>query len=158
MKQLFFIASLILVLASCNQNRSAPATIGKDISVADTIVYEALIHNTDTSEPWKNDWLKHLDRVKLIDQLFESAYSKKVDVVDYFSKEPMSLEQIKEWESGNPRTAIGKLQFTETWGWDAKSGGFYKKVIAVMPAYESFTDDGQLRGYKAGVQFVMKDK
>lgn len=157
MKRIPIIALGILALTACQRPQTTNNNIDKSISVGDTIVYEALIHNTETSEPWKNDWLKQLNRNKLVDQLFEAVYSKKVDVVDYDTQQPISVDQVRQWDENNPRSTIGKLQFTETWGWDTKKGKFFKKVIAILPAYEAFGDSGELRGYRVGFQIRIKD-
>lgn len=154
MQKWLFIGFIFVGVISCTPKKSGSVFIDPSISVADTIVYEALIHNTDVSETWKSDWLKGLDKEKLVNQLFESIYNKKVKVVDYDTKVPMTTEQVQEWESNNPRSAIGKLQFTETWGWDVHEGRFLKRVIAILPAYEAFNEDGSLRGYKAGIQVL----
>ncbi len=156
MKQLIWIFAITSFVVGCS-NQPHNGGDSRATCKVDTIVYEALIHNIDPSEPWKNEWLKHLDREVFINDLFTGLYSKKIKAVDYFSKEPMSIEQIKEWESNNPRSAIGKLQFTERWVWFGDEGRFEKEVIAILPAYESFTDNGSLRGYKAGLQIILKE-
>lgn len=149
---LFALLLLLATFYSCDRRKSSSSSA--QVIYADTIVYEALIHNIDPSAPWQTDWLKGLNREAYIDKLFELVYNKEIQVVDYDTQERLSIKDIKEWEANNPRSTIGKLQFTETWSFD--NGQFNKHIIAIMPAYEVFTEDGELRAYKAKVKMIMK--
>lgn len=145
---------LFIFLVSCQSGSTDSRKDAVQTLFADTIVYEALIHNIDPSAPWQNDWLKGLDRDAYINKLFELAYNKRLKVVDYDTQEILTIDEIKEWDTNNPRSTIGKLQFTETWAFE--NGQFTKQIIAILPAYEVFTDEGELRAYKAKLKMVFE--
>ena len=63
----------------------------------------------------------------------------------------MSVGDIKSLEESEDftRDRVGKLQFWESWYYDASQQHMTKKVNAILIAYEIRADDGTIRGYKA---------
>ncbi|WP_430810307.1 MULTISPECIES: hypothetical protein [unclassified Carboxylicivirga] len=145
----FFVA-----LASCRQNptnstSSIAETTGT--SIADTIIYPVLIKNANPNDSWTEHCLSRLEREKFTDQLFEAVYSEKATAYSYNTHEPLTLTEVRniEQQAEFTRDKVAKLQFWETWRFDEQSLRMTKKVHAILLAYEIFTEEGELRGYKA---------
>lgn len=159
MKQLLTtIIAFTLILSSCGKKSSEeqkliihsnhPAT--EQNIIADTIIYSVFIRNFDESDMWANERLKHVQANKLIETIFENVYNKKLKVYDYFTKELLSLEQVKALEEspGYSRDLIQELQFEELWLMDEELNWFHKEVLAITVGYAVFNTDGTQRGLK----------
>lgn len=154
----FFLFSISLLLVTCTQKTGNEIPrIEKSIAdtalmylVADTIIYDVVIRNTNPSDSWGEQSLGKLNHAKLIDSLFALVYEKKATAYDYFSNEKMSLKQIEamEKEEGFSRDRIGKIQFTEAWYFNKKAKTLHKEVISVALGHELYSDSGEFRGYK----------
>ena len=157
MKLLPVFIAFILITA-CRQNTTNEKTrIGsgkRDTAagnlVADTIIYDVIVRNTNPYDTWIEKSLGRLQHRKLIDSLFALVYEKKIKAYDYFSNEEMSINQVKELENeeGFSRDRIGKMQFTESWYFDKRTETLQKEVISIALGHELYTDSGEFRGYK----------
>jgi hypothetical protein len=118
--------------------------------VADTIIYDVLIHTTNPNDQWAQHYLQSVNQRMLIDSLFNLVYDGKVIAYDFFEKKPLSIKAIKklEEEPGYSRDHIGKIQFTEKWYFDASSVHFRKEVISIVLGYDLFDNEGNIRGHK----------
>lgn len=118
--------------------------------MADTIIYDVIIHNTNPDDLWTEETLQYLRHEALIDSLFELVYQQKVLAYDYFEKKPLKIKEIKkiENEEGFSRDNIGKIQFTERWYFDSANQRFKKEVLSVVLGYDLINSDGTLRGHK----------
>ncbi len=118
--------------------------------VADTIIYDVVIRNTNPYDTWIEKSLGRLQHRKLIDSIFALVYEKKIKAYDYFSNEEMSINQVKELENeeGFSRDRIGKMQFTESWYFDKSTETLQKEVISIALGHELYTNSGEFRGYK----------
>ncbi len=78
-------------------------------------------------------------------------YAGKVKAYDYYTDEPMSVNQVKEIEkqAESDGAEIAKVQFLEDWFFDPVTFNFYKKVHFIMLAYEILDENGNVRNYKA---------
>jgi len=163
MKNILFF-SLISFLVSCTHQteKSVNTEHGAipGVLLADTISYPVVIKNPDITDTWTSECLKPLDRKKLVDMVFESVYKFKAQAYNYFSDKPMSVKELKELEATEEfsRKRVGKLQFWESWYFDEKQQIFTKKVHKVLVAYEVFSDDGELRNYKAAFYIKLNQK
>ncbi|TAJ14275.1 hypothetical protein DMA11_06175 [Marinilabiliaceae bacterium JC017] len=126
--------------------------------VADTIVYSVTIKNPDAGDEWTEKCLSKLDRERLVNEVFESVYEYRAKAYNYNSDEVMSARDLKKLEKSDEfsRDRVGRLQFKESWFFDATSQSFTKKIHAVLVAYEALTDEGDLRGYKAAFYIKIK--
>lgn len=118
--------------------------------IADTIIYDVIIRNTNPYDTWMEKSLGKLQHSKLIDSLFSLVYERKIKAYDYFSNEELSPKQVKamENEAGFTRDRIGKIQFTEAWYFNKGLKKWDKEVISIALGYELYRDSGELRGYK----------
>lgn len=159
---LFIMMCFVLVIQACKQNTSTSSSFNQteEINgelVADTIIYSVVIKNTDPSDHWTTECLSHLDRNKLVDQLFESVYKHHAQAYNYLTDTPMSVGEIKaiEEQEDFAREKVGKLQFWESWHYDEKTQSMNKRVHAILVAYEITNDQGELLGYKAAFYIKM---
>jgi hypothetical protein len=153
MRTILFI-TLAIILINCSggsDSREIKTGPVPGIMLADTISYPVVIKNPDTTDTWTTECLLPLDRKKLVDMVFDAVYKHKAQAYKYFDDKPMSISEIKDLEKTDEfsRDRVGKLQFWESWYFDEKHQIFTKKVHKILVAYELFTEDGELRNYKA---------
>ena len=161
-KKTLIIILLIAGLTACKQQNSDPSVTGKakilkDTTllsfqpIAESIRYDVVIKNPDPADEWTESCLKGLDRKKLIDEVYKTIYAGKVKAYDYYTDEPMSVNQVKEIEkqAESEDAEIAKVQFLEDWFFDQATFNLYKKVHFIMLAYEILDEKGNARNYKA---------
>ncbi len=152
---LFF--STIVVLWNCGNNSNSttptPKSDTDSISgyiIADTITYDVIIKNADSTQVWNEEFLKYVKRSMIIDSIFAGVYSGRFEPYEFFSGKKLSLKDVKDIEAEDwfSRDAIGKIQFSEVWY--SKPGNFSieKKVLSVVLGVEQFDQFGNLKGYK----------
>ncbi len=127
------------------------------MAMADTIQYSVDIMPNDAEQPWAKEQVKQLDRRLLIDQLFESVYRHRAKAYSFSDNRLLSLEEVKEMEinESHDRDLAARLHFWECWRYNTQGVLFEKRVLKVMIAYEARTDEGELKGYKAGIVIEM---
>lgn len=145
---------IFLALQSCTQPNNTGSSSANDISgelLADTIIYSVVINNLDPTDEWTEECLSQLDRKKMVDMLFESVYSGKVQAFDYITDQEMSISDVKaiENQADFSRDRVGKLQFWESWHYDANNVVMTKNVMSILVAFEITNQEGELLGYKA---------
>lgn len=150
----------VLVIASCdNKETTSNKDLGNSTMTtwADTIIYEVMIHNSDTLDQWESTKIKNVHTKQIVDDCFNMIYSGNKKAYDYYTHEPISINEVKELEARNDfsRDKIGKLQFTETWRYNNSLNQLQKQVHNILIAYEVYDDQGNLRGYKAA--FYLKE-
>lgn len=119
--------------------------------VADSILYDVVVQNPDSTDEWASYCLRNVDKKTIADMVFDGIYSGKLQAYAYSNEQLLSIEQVKEMEK-DPRcnrSKIGKIQFEEQWFMDQVNLGMYKKVTAIMLAYEINAIDGR---YRAGIK------
>jgi len=167
MKAVLSILSIFLVLLfGCTHkpsigNKNQPVAHLDSLTgavMADSIVYDVIIHNPDPENPSTTEYLKDLKHGPLIDSLFDLVYSEKVIAYDFFTNEILRAKDVKKMESeaGYSRNHIGKIQFTERWYFDKSSQQFKKEVISLVLGYELLNQDSTLRGYKPVFKIYLK--
>jgi len=160
--RLLIIILIIACITACKQQNSKPSVTGKAKtlkdttllnfqSIAESIRYDVIIKNPDTDDEWTETCLKGLDREKLVNEVYKAIYAGKVKAYDYYTDEPMSVNQVKEIEkqAESDGAEIAKVQFLEDWFFDPATFNFYKKVHFIMLAYEILDENGNARNYKA---------
>ncbi len=158
MKQylLGFIIIFTLCLFSCNQKKQKEI-YSEDTSTplanyetwADTIIYEVLVNNPDSSDEWQGKKIKYLNRKKMVDDIFASIYNGKKKAYNYYTNQEMNIAAIKELEDDYKREDVGKVQFTESWFYNTQTGIMQKKIYNILIAYTLYSYDNKIRGYKA---------
>jgi len=160
--RLLIIILIIACITACKQQNSKPSVTGKAKtlkdttllnfqSIAESIRYDVIIKNPDPDDEWTETCLKGLDREKLVNEVYKAIYAGKVKAYDYYTDEPMSVNQVKEIEkqAESDGAEIAKVQFLEDWFFDPVTFNFYKKVHFIMLAYEILDENGNARNYKA---------
>ncbi|MFP4019505.1 MAG: hypothetical protein ACLFNJ_03740 [Bacteroidales bacterium] len=145
-----------MTFISCQNNKTPRHKAPKDTLersyeiIADSISYGVVIKNRDTTDTWQKKWLKNLDKQMVIDRVFEAVYEKELQPYDYFTGEKLSVKDIKKLERKKEfsRDKIGKIQFEETWNFDANNLRMVKAVKSIMLSYEVYREDSTFRGYK----------
>jgi hypothetical protein len=155
----YLILYLILVLitsTSCKKEITVAKTtyintdtITSEI-IADTIIYDVLIKNTNPDDLWTDECLKYLHRNNFMDSLFSAIYRGDLIAYDFFTNKPLSIKEVTTIEKSDwyDRDAIGKMQFSEVWYFDSKYIVFKKKVISITFGVEQFTSLNELKGHK----------
>ncbi len=128
----------------------SPVNLPGSTMVADTIVYDVLIRNPNPDDAWANHCLKGLYHSKLVDSIFQDVYTGKLIPYTIFENRPMTLAEVKALEEtpGFARSLVGKIQFTETWFYDAGSGTFQKKILSIALGYERKYSGSDMVDYK----------
>lgn len=146
---------IALLFAACKNNVKTPVVqVNIDSvmykTIADTLICDVIIKNPDTTDTWTQQCLQHFNKQAFIDTLFADIYSGKLQAFDFYSNTPLSIAQIKvlEHQVGYNRNIVGKMQFNETWGYNRHMHTMIKKVNSVIFGFETFSSDGEFRGYK----------
>ncbi len=149
------IASLVSY-QSCNcdhnKNNNSQLDLNPQNSIwADTITYEVMISNPDSTNSWETQKLKNVSQRKIVDDIFELVYNNDKKAFNYYTHDPMSIQEIEtlEKEENFSRDKVGKLQFTEIWKMNKATQKLHKEVLSILIAYEIYNSEGELRGYKA---------
>jgi hypothetical protein len=166
MKKLTFIFLLITtgtLLISCGS--------GKGELLTERIQYDVTLKSPETDLAW---WVQNLEgpkREKLVQAVITSAREGKVKVYDVMTNKQLSAGEILErgtrtelltlqrpfepyenYDTVIKRelqlSDISRLRFLEEWYLNQDNGKITKKVIAVCPLVESYTETGELRGYQ----------
>lgn len=117
---------------------------------ADTITYDVIIKNPDSTDQWKEKCLSNLNRQAFIDKLFAQLYKENLKAYDFSSGQLLQPSKLKKLEANKEfsRSKIGKIQFKEKWYIDFSSGQMYKKVHSIILGYETYNAQGDIKGYK----------
>lgn len=150
-----FVLAILILIASCNkQEKSNYIYVNTDsiqgIIIADTIVYDVIIKNTNPEDLWSEECLKNLDQRSLVDNIFTNIYSEEMIAFNYLSNDTISIDMVKqiEKESWFSREAIGKIQFAEIWFYNTEHQVMNKEVVSIILGVEQFDELGELKGYK----------
>ncbi len=146
---------ILLFIFSCqnkkNDNIISQNNPSKKMELwADTIIYDVLVQNPDSTDEWQYQKIKNLNHKKLVDDIFNSIYSGKKPAFNYYTNQPYSIDDIRAFEESYSRKDIGKLQFEECWKYDHCTGHIEKQIFSILVAYTLYDSTGNIRGYKAG--------
>lgn len=141
---------------SCNNKESRT---GNNISLG-KIIYDTNIINPNPEDEWISKSLSGLKKEKLIEILFNEVYSGKLIPIDYFSKERLSVDDIRRLEESEEfsRERIAQIKFDEKWEWDPEYSTLKKQVKAITIAYEVYNNSGEVRGYKPAFKLVFRER
>ncbi|MFO8001210.1 MAG: hypothetical protein R6U46_08195 [Marinilabilia sp.] len=151
---------ILLTSISCGNNdgrkSSSSGTMSPENEIADTIIYPVDVINLDSADKWADTRLKRLDQEKMTDMFFDALYDGDARALDYYTREPIPAEEIKEMEESGKldRKEMGQLQFEESWFFDPETAQMTKEVQSVLLAWPVFDNDGEFQAYEAG--FVLE--
>lgn len=125
--------------------------------IADTIVYDVILRNIDTSDVWEAECVQYVDQKSFIDFLFEGIYNNKFFAVEFMGDKILSIDDVKSLEKseGFSRKLVSKVQFKERWYIDTL-GNFQKQIISYTLGIEAYSKQNSFLGHKA--LFVVKPK
>ena len=125
--------------------------------VADTITYDVIIKDIDSTQIWQKEFLKYLNRSMLIDSIFAGVYTGRLTAHDFFTDKKLSLKEVREIEDSDwfSRNAIGKIQFNEVWAFNLSNHKFEKKVNSLVLGVEQFDQFGNFKGHKPVFKIYM---
>lgn len=170
------ILSLILSLTACKteenketeskENSGNISEINTDLLnagdsaavVADSIMYITNVINPDPAEDYyMKEWLSGAKTEILANHIFNAVYNKRLKAYNYITGEEMSLLEVENLEKEWKRENIGQILFTEDWYFDEKELKMYKQVNSIMLAYYTYSEDGFVRGNKAGIRIYLNN-
>jgi hypothetical protein len=153
MNRAFVFILLFIVVAACNRNEESSSVNAVPLG---TIIYDTQIVNPNPENEWVTESLSGLEREKLIEIIFNGVYSGKLIPLDYFSKEKLSIEDIRLLEESEEfsRDRIAQIKFDEKWAWEPDNSTLKKHVKAITIAYEVYDNLGEVRGYKPAFKIV----
>lgn len=153
---------ITLVFSACGKSKGDLLT--------ERIQYDVTINSPEQDLGW---WVQNLEaakREKLVKVIINSAKSGDHKLYDVITNKQLALEEIKDrgtrteimtLQKPNPPyesydtlvtrdlqlSDISKVRFLEEWYLNEESGMITKKVIAICPMVESYTESGELRGH-----------
>lgn len=159
---LFLVIVTALVVSCSNNNKGELLT--------ERIQYDVTIKSPEVDLAWFVQNLEGPKREKLITAVMETARGGKFKIYDVMSNKPMTNEEVLEvgtrtdiltlqrhyepyedYDTIIKRelqlSDISRMRFLEEWYMNEKNGYITKKVIAICPLAESYTESGELRGY-----------
>ena len=155
-----FLSYAIIGYTGCKEDRKESRDYTREIIlnkdslkenlIADTIIYDVLIKNPNPDDEWAEQCLGYLNRGKFIDQLFDAVYNKQANAYDFFTGEKISPGDLRKIEKAGDfgREKVGKIQFAETWYFDAANLKMEKRIIYLVLGYELQGDSTEIVGYK----------
>ena len=162
-----YVICIAMLLGACKQEASEKATLtadqltGSDHSafdkIADTITYDVIIRNDNPDDKWTESCLAHLKREEFVNTIMEQIKAGTLTAYDYETNQPMPVAQLDSVKAENDnKMVIGKIQFTELWAYNKSQMQFYKKIHSAIFGYETYTPEGEVRGYKAAFRVFFK--
>lgn len=155
--------TIALVFSACGK--------GKGDLLTERIQYDVTIISPEKDLAW---WVQNLENNKretLINVIIEAAKSGQHKVYDVMTNKELTEVEIKERGTRNELLVlqrdfapyenydtivkrdmqlsdISKVRFLEEWYLNEETGLVTKKVIAICPMLESYTEEGVLRGHQ----------
>ncbi|MBW6491519.1 MAG: hypothetical protein K0B15_10045 [Lentimicrobium sp.] len=166
MKKILFLAILLMLgtlMFSCWGKKGSLLT--------ERIQYDVPIKTPEVDLAWYVQNLEGPNREKFIQAVIQSAQSGKLKVYDVMSNKQLSAadvlaagtrtelltlqrpyEPFENFDTIVTRelqlSDITRVRFLEEWYMNEDNGRITKKVIAMCPLVESYTEEGQMRGYQ----------
>lgn len=161
---------LILVLAIASVLTITSCGSGKGDILTERIQYDVTIKTPESDLEW---WVQNLEgpkREKLVQAIINSANAGKLKIYDVMTNKQIPVSELKERSVRNELITlqrsyppyenydsivkrelqlsdISRLRFLEEWYMNEETGAITKKVLAICPLVESYTETGELRGY-----------
>jgi len=161
LKLTYLISILLLFIYSCQQNSDKKINISNKteeyLVIADTIINDIMLKAAENDE-WAEYSLRKLDKLRLVNEIFDLVYEGKLTPYEFFSETPLTIEDIKQLERDPEfsRDKIAKVQFEEGWYFDPVSLKMTKRVHSIMLAFEIYNNQGEIKGYKPAFKVYLK--
>lgn len=152
----------VLIFTSCGGKKGELLT--------ERIQYDVTIKTPEVDLEW---WVQNLEgpkREKLVQSIINTANAGKLKIYDVMTNKEMTVQELKERSARTELLTlqrsfapyenydtlvkrelqlsdITRLRFLEEWYLNRETGFITKKVIAICPLVESYTETGELRGY-----------
>lgn len=157
---ILIIASFIFGCSKSNKPKetSDQQSISGNITViADTIVYDVILRNIDTSDVWEAECLQYLDQKSLVNYLIDGVYNGQFIAIEFMGDKVLSIDDVKaiEQENGFSRDKVSKVQFRERWYIDS-ARNLQKQIINYTLGIEVYSKQNTFLGHEA--LFVVKPK
>lgn len=157
---ILIIASFIFGCSKSNkpkENSTQQLSHGNITVIADTIVYDVILRNIDTSDVWEAECLQYLDQKSLVNYLIDGVYSGQFIAIEFMGDKVLSIDDVKaiEQEKDFSRDRVSKVQFRERWFIDS-TGNFQKQIISYTLGIEVYSKQNTFLGHEA--LFVVKPK
>lgn len=146
---------------SVNVSQSYPtkgtfyATNDSSLIVANPIIYDVIVKNTDESDDWAEYCLSNTDVEAISNIIYNAIYQEKLVAYHYLNDSIFTIDQVKEIEQENSPNDLGKIQFEEEWYFDEVNLTMSKKVLSIIIGYELVNDQGEVYGYKPGFKVYL---
>ena len=160
-KLTYLLSVLLILFYSCQQNQDTKLTIANQteeyLVIADTIINDIMLKAAENDE-WAEYSLRKLDKLRLVNEIFDLVYEGKLTPYEFFSETPLTIEDIKQLERDPEfsRDKIAKVQFEEGWYFDPVSLKMTKRVHSIMLAFEIYNNQGEIKGYKPAFKVYLK--
>lgn len=157
---IMIIAGTIVGCSKSNKPQENPAkqALSENITViADTIIYDVILKNIDTSDVWEAECLQYLDQKSLVNYLIDGVYNGKFIAIEFMGDKVLSIDDVKaiEQEKDFSRDKVSKVQFRERWYIDSE-GNLQKQIISYTLGIEVYSKQNTFLGHEA--LFVVKPK
>ncbi len=162
-RNLFTILIILSFFFGCSksnkpkENSTQQLLPGNITVIADTIVYDVILRNIDTSDVWEAECLQYLDQKSLVNYLIDGVYSGQFIAIEFMGDKVLSIDDVKaiEQEKDFSRDRVSKVQFRERWYIDS-AGNFHKQIISYTLGIEVYSKQSTFLGHEA--LFVVKPK
>jgi len=147
----------IAVVSSCKTDRQKETRPVRNIEtgyeIADTIIYPVDVINLDSTDSWAATRLKRLQHKELTDLFFQAIYNGDARALDYYSREQISIAELKEMEESGKlnKDEMAQLQFEESWHFNPEEAIMTKEVHSILLAWPVYDNQGVFQAYKAGL-------
>jgi hypothetical protein len=171
----FYLFVLIIIMVGCNNTKKTEITdIENDtinsfihpntttyyqtktddqaIVVAETIVYDVVIQNSQYGNEWQNEctyytYASNVDVEAFANIIFQAVYEGRLIPYSIMRDGTMTLDEVKELEKDNKRNSIAKLEFTETWYFNENTLQMSKKISEIAFGFERLNEAGEVLSY-----------
>ncbi len=128
---------------------------GESIIVANPVIYDVVVKNSDPSDEWTDFCLQNLDVQAISNVIFNAVYHKKIIPYHYRMDTVLSIQDVKEIEKEVNKEGMAMLQFEEQWFLNEETFEMYKKVSYIIFGMELVNDNGDVYGYKPGFKIYL---
>src|SRR5690554_886770 len=144
---------LLMALGACEprQEQSRPPILTHlpegAVLLSDTLVYSVDLVATDSLDTWSAWRLRHVAPRPMADFLLNEVYEGRLQAYDYFSNEPLSIEEVRRREQAGDyhRDLVEEFQFEESWYYLPGEQRFHKEVHALDRANSLMASNAALR-------------
>jgi len=133
-------------------------TEGNSLIIANPIIYDVIVKNTDPSDDWTEFCLSNTDPKAISNVIYNAIYQEKLVPYHYRTDTIIPIADVKAFEKENSYKTLGKIQFEEEWFLDEGNLTMYKKVNSITFGYELVNDNGEVYGYKPGFKVYLDEE